>query len=613
MKEKLKKALDAVLHHPRRIIRNAHMKNKLLVAFVLLSVFPLIATGIFSVQSSSRAQKEKINAYSLQLIRQVGLNVDTKLQRIRNYSDDFIISADISNRLFGYKNVDSLEQSAIRNFFFMKLQLGFINMQHIDDVMMVFNKSEGDPPYDTTHVAMQYRWPRNEIDRVIALTKEPSNDKNFSITVADIAGTDGTGVVIGRRIGNTPTLEMLGHLLIAVRQEFFQEVYRDIAIGSGSHVFLVSSEGVLISGDIPGETIGKPLSDLALLEKIRSQSDTLNGAFDQEFAGERQLVSFSQIGSTKLYAIMTVPYAYLNTETARFTQQVVYLSIIIFLLAILAAIVISGNIASPLRRLAEHMEAFGEGTLKEKTKVDRDDEVGHLQRSFNDMTTDIEDLMGRIEKENRIRRMSELRILEYQINPHFLYNTLDSINWMAQKAGQPEIGKMVTALARFYRLGLSKGKLYYTVDEEISHVTNYLLISKFRYKDSFDFSVEVDEDVSQCYILRIILQPLAENAIKYGINKLMTTGHILIKASRQDDKLLLEVRDNGRGISPERLAYLNHALSEMRSISENEDGFGLLNVHQRIRLTYGDGYGVHLESEEGSYTSAVLTLPIKYQ
>lgn len=597
-------------------IRNARMMNKLLVAFVLLSVIPLAITGIFSADSSARAIRGKIDAYALQLIRQVARNIDTNLARIRNYSDDLIISADISNRLFGYKDEDGLGQSSIRGYFFMKLQLGFINMPNIDDVMMVFNRKDGDPPYDTTHVAMQYRWKAEEIERLIALNNAPDNDRNFTLSATPISGTGGDDIVIGRRIGNTPTLEVLGHLLIAVRQDFFNDTYHDVSIGSGSHVFVLSSDGTMISGILPGETIGKPHSDAGFTARIRAadaealaRGGSQDGTFAYALGGDKHLVSFSRIGTTDLYAVMTVPYAYLNQETAQFAVNIALLSLLVLALAIGASVIIARNIAAPLGHLAADMAEFGDGTLHRRATVDRDDEVGHLQHSFNAMATDIERLMDRIGEENRIRRMSELRVLEYQINPHFLYNTLDSINWMAQKAGQTDIGDMVTALARFYRLGLSKGREFYTVRDELAHASNYLIISRIRFRDCFRFEVDAEPDVMDCRTLRIILQPLAENAIKYGINKQRTDGVIRLTARRAGERLRLSVIDNGPGIPPGRLNAINSALSRMRSVSENEDGFGLLNVHERIRLTYGDGFGVHLESTEGTGTEAVIELP----
>ncbi len=597
-------------------LRNARMMNKLLAAFLLLSVIPLAVMGIFSADSSARAIRGKIDAYALQLIRQVARNIDTNLSSIRNYSDDLIISADISNRLFGYRDEDGLGQSSIRGYFFMKLQLGFINMQHIDDVFMVFNRNDGDPPYDTTHVAMQYRWQPEEVGRLIALNDAPGNDRNFTISATPIAGTGGEDIVIGRRIRNTPTLEVLGHLFIAVRQDFFNNTYRDISIGSGSHVFVLAGDGTMISGSLPGQTVGQAFSDAAFVKAVGDadaaalrQGRTQDGTFPFMLGGEKHLVSFSRIGTTDLHAVMTVPYAYLNQETAQFAINITLLALLVLALAIGAALILARNIAAPLRRLAADMADFGDGTLQRRATVDRDDEVGHLQHSFNSMASDIEGLMARIGEENRIRRMSELRVLEYQINPHFLYNTLDSINWMAQKSGQTEIGEMVTALARFYRLGLSKGKEFYTVRDELAHVRNYLIISRIRFRDCFQFAIDAPDDVLDCRTLRIILQPLAENALKYGVNKQRTDGRIHITALLAGDRLRLSVRDNGPGIPPDRLHRINLALSQMRSVSENEDGFGLLNVHERIRLTYGDAWGVRLESVEGEGTEAILELP----
>jgi two-component system, sensor histidine kinase YesM len=252
------------------------------------------------------------------------------------------------------------------------------------------------------------------------------------------------------------------------------------------------------------------------------------------------------------------------------------------------------------------VEQFGKGNLKARASTNRMDEVGHLQVSFNKMADDISNLLEKIEYENKQRRLMELNILEYQVNPHFLYNTLDSINWMAQKAGKEDIGELAGALARFFRVGLSKGNEFYEVKDELEHVQQYLLINKIRYKDCFQYQITSDPDVLENHTIKIILQPIVENAIKYGINKRSAGGYISVSAKKDNDSILFEISDNGEGIQNDRLQAIQSALGkhtvidgepvDSRNSRSTGSGFGLFNVNQRIWLHFGDGFGITIDS-----------------
>jgi two-component system sensor histidine kinase YesM len=239
------------------------------------------------------------------------------------------------------------------------------------------------------------------------------------------------------------------------------------------------------------------------------------------------------------------------------------------------------------------------------------DEIGHLQASFNKMAEDINNLLDKNAEENKQLRLMELNMIEYQINPHFLYNSLDSINWMAHKAGNEDIEEMVTALARFFRVGLSKGKEFYKIGDELEHVRQYLLINKIRFKDCFDFSVEAGPEVLEYSTIKIILQPIVENAIKYGIDKSGTNGFIRVNVKLEENSVLFEVSDNGAGIPGERLNAIQKVLTKHTQIVDSSlNGFGLLNVNQRIWMQFGEGYGIIIDSVVGIGTIVHIRIPL---
>ncbi len=625
------KPLERFRRGLKDLFQNMRMQYKLLLLFMLLSFLPLLVAVIYASTLSSQTIRAKTSTYSRQLVTQVSMNLDTSLQKIKGYSDDFILAPAITNRMFGYRGRTAPDQLNVRNYFSIELQLRFLNIEAINDVLLILYKDEPPaaaiPAYDTAQIA-QTRWDADEVGRLIRLNEDPANTRNLTLTVASVAGSGAPVLVMGRKIIHAATGEVFGQMLIALDPAYFSDIYARTRIGDSSQICIVDESGTVLSSLSPDLPPGQLFPSPELIKRIqtaaRSRSQASAGpagddsgnagasdSFPLQLGGTGFQVTSAAIGTSGLQAILLVPDSYLNAENAQFVRQMLVLTFVILVLAVFFSFLLARGIASPLRELAAIMGQLGEGGSFRRLVVKRNDEIGDLERSFNAMSGAIEDLVARIETENKIRRLSELQVLEYQINPHFLYNALDAINWMAQKAAQPEVSAMITALARFYRLGLSKGKEVYTIRDELDHVRNFLVISRLRHQDSFQFQFAVDPEILSLKTLRIILQPLVENAIKHGMRGLLSgAGLIRIAGTRRGDLVILTVEDNGRGIEPVRLQHLNTALAAMQEISAGENGFGLLNVHQRLRLRYGEPCGVVLESQIGQGTIAKITIPV---
>ena len=254
------------------------------------------------------------------------------------------------------------------------------------------------------------------------------------------------------------------------------------------------------------------------------------------------------------------------------------------------------------------------------------DEVGSLARSFNCMLDEIERLVKKqdetiqelkrerdfVAEVQKQKRKAELKALQAQINPHFLYNTLNAITWQAADKGEEEISILSSSLGRFFRISLSKGEEVISLREEIEHVTSYLEIQSIRYGEKLNYDVEVDSSLMEYKVLKLILQPLAENSIYHGIKEKAQAGWIHIRAQlihidEGNDRLQISVWDNGLGIACDMLKKINYSLANGETNSA--DGYGIFNVNERIRLYYGEQYGLLYESEEGEWTKAILTLP----
>ncbi|RAV01691.1 sensor histidine kinase [Paenibacillus sp. YN15] len=290
-------------------------------------------------------------------------------------------------------------------------------------------------------------------------------------------------------------------------------------------------------------------------------------------------------------------------------------------LGIAVAYYISRNLSRPLSNLERSMKQIRLRNFNVRFHYPYEDEVGKLGQSFNFMVEEIQDLIyqsnryisslqqekERVQTEQHLKRKAELKALQSQMTPHFLYNTLDSIKWMAEKNDQMEISRMVTALASFFRIALSRGKELIALREELHHTECYLTIQQMRYGDRFTFSMEAEEGLSEERTVKLLLQPLVENAIYHGIKPLQRQGHIRISAAGEGEDMVLTVEDDGAGVHPVKLAMIRKRLRETRT--GGDEGYGFYNVHDRIRLYFGEPYGLEMESSPGKGTVVRARVP----
>lgn len=273
---------------------------------------------------------------------------------------------------------------------------------------------------------------------------------------------------------------------------------------------------------------------------------------------------------------------------------------------------ISGRLTGPLRELRHAMVRAGGGDLNANVHVRRKDEIALLARTYNRMLADTKEYIRENERNQRRQKELELKTLQYQINPHFLYNTLDSIYMMARRSGNGEIEDMVTSLSTLFRLSLAHGQDFVTLEHEIRYITCYLQIQRIRFPLDFTWHTTVPDELSHCRVMKFLLQPLVENSLNHGLRNKPGGGQICVSARREGDELILVVADDGMGMTEEQL----HALLELinrTDMEENRDpfagGVGVRNVHQRLLLSYGHGLEIESDWEEG--TTVTIRIPFQ--
>jgi two-component system sensor histidine kinase YesM len=272
---------------------------------------------------------------------------------------------------------------------------------------------------------------------------------------------------------------------------------------------------------------------------------------------------------------------------------------------------ISESIYRPIKKLHDVTNTITRNDLEALMTRDNVDEIAELGMSFNIMVGKIRELLdAKLQEQDNLKK-AELRALQAQINPHFLYNTLDTIIWMAESKKTADVVQVVSALSNFFRISLSKGEDWITIGEEVERTRSYLMIQKMRYRDVMDFAIDVDGTVLNSTVLKLVLQPLVENALYHGVKPKRQGGTIRVRAQqRNESEVLLEVQDDGIGMPAERVARIGAALSDDVDVNHPENGFGLVNVNRRIKLYYGKQYGLSLSSEEGRGTCVGIVIPL---
>lgn len=391
-------------------------------------------------------------------------------------------------------------------------------------------------------------------------------------------------------------------------RDFFQIYYRNVDIGEGSDIFVIDSTGTVVSSRNPNIEITKNYKDQSLTKKIDAISKQGKNVFNLDIEDNRYLVAFSTIKGTDWYVVSTIPFSYLNSESKKIGMNIIMLGIGCFLAAILLSYVFSRSISSPLKKLVKAMNEAKKGNLSIIIKDNNRDEIGEVTGNFNNMLNEIKNLLDNVKSKERQKRNAELKALQAQINPHFLSNTLNTVKWLANVQKAENVENIVTSLIQLLHISMGKGDDTISIKEELEYIKNYINIQEYRYYNKFKVNYEIEEEILDFKIPKLILQPIVENSLIHGIGPMEGLGIIAVKGFKYEGDIKITVTDNGLGIHEDKL----DKLLEGEDISDRSrfSGIGISNVNERIKMYFGDKYGLHIESVPNLFTTIEITIPI---
>jgi len=433
-----------------------------------------------------------------------------------------------------------------------------------------------------------------------------STDEEYVISTPLLSKTDSLPItLICYPIYNDEN-KKIGFINGAISLYKLSEITEGIDFYNGTS-WIMDSEGNLYSTN---PIQGISVAELAnLVSHIKEPISKNVGIYSfKEEKGKEQVVFYSPIPYSNGWSLCTMTsLKELNLHTQHLIYTILVIWILVLAISIISCFLFSRTITAPIYKLSKAMQLVKDGNfvLPKQVISNKKDELAFLANNFYTMTEQISSLMDRIKEEEVAKRTAEFQVLQSQINPHFLYNTLDNLQWRAYDYNAIELSEMIEALSDFFRISLSDGKEFISVIKEIEHVRSYLFIQQKRYEDILDFRISYDPDVSAYVTIKLIVQPLVENALYHGIKPKLSPGIIAVRVLRKEDTIQIIVQDDGVGMSPAELKTL------LRSLEQDAPckGYGLHNIHRRIQMVYGKEYGITITSEEQIGTTATIIIP----
>ena len=391
-----------------------------------------------------------------------------------------------------------------------------------------------------------------------------------------------------------------GILLVDMNFSGIQQLFTEVNNDGKGYVYLIGRDG---------EIIYHPRQNLIFSNIIQENNQTAStydeGVHNEEFQGEQRVVVVKTVGYTGWKIVSVVSKESLFSDLNQTRMMALLNLVLAIFLMIFVNQYVAVRITDPLKKLEKSIQGI-EMKQQPVVYIGGSPEIQHLGLTIRFMVEELQELTDKMVKEQEEKRKNELDALQSQINPHFLYNTLDSIMWMIESERYEDAVSMVQALGRLLRISLSRGKNVISVGDELQHARSYLAIQKYRYKNKFTSYFEVEPEIEQYKTIKLVIQPLIENAIYYGMEYMDGEGEIYIRAYTRDQDLYLEVEDNGPGMPEEQV---EHLLTGGEKARQKGSGIGLKNVNQRIQLYFGTQYGLEIESEPDEGTVVRIHIP----
>lgn len=566
---------------------NLSIMKKIIIYFTLVFVFAILSITIVYEKINTKYTLEKLEQSSLEVLESAKSNMNIIVGNVSNVSKMIISSYNIQNALSNYETEDKSLKNYINDYLAQ-----FTNFQSNISSIYVLDY-EGNKYYSESYL---YKTLNLDDIKKSNLYEELLNKDGEYILKYNCGGlineADRNYVSFIRLVNNINTQEPMGIMIINIDEDNFFDFGRKLDDKYSTKILIRDEENNFITKDSNREILSK------LENEINYCID--NGTITKKMEKNNYILSNVLVEDINWSIVSVSSYSKLLEQNQYVKYVLGYFILFSFALIVVGAVIISKFITAPINKLCESMNDVGDGKFNLVNIKTYNDEIGQMKDRYNCLIIEITELMEKIKENEEKKRQIELDLLMSQIKPHFLYNTLDSINSLALSGENKRIYKMIKSLGKFYRVSLNEGNTVISVREEIDTIKNYLIIQEVRYGDLLDVKYDLDGSCNEYRIIKLVLQPLVENSIYHGIRNKEGKGKIIISTYQDKESIYLSVEDNGLGMEE----------SKIEDIYKNKGiGVGLRATKERLRIFYGDKFKFIIESKIGIGTKITIKIP----
>ena len=593
VRNKVKKRFLHICNLPKTIYRRRNIQFITSLSFTLVALVSMLFMGIAFYAQFVRNARQMALENNKQMLEQVSWNLNSYIRKMMNISDFMYYNV--------IKNKDLTEESIDK-------EMNLLYEENKDYLVSIVCVTEDGAVLAAGPIATRKKSVDLKEQEWFVQAGEKIENLHFTTPhVQNIFESSNYQYAWVISLSRSVELTNVGHtrrgvLLVDMNYSAIEQVFDKANEQNSGYVYLMDRNGEIIYH--PRQ---KAIYSGMVKENNRMASTYEDGTHIENFMGEERAVVVKTIGYTGWKIVNVTPTSELFRNTIHIGFFMVMICTVTIFLILFGNIFISDRVTEPLRNLEESIRYLEEGHLEEEhIYIGGSHEIRHLGQTITLMVKRMKDLMDKMVREQEDKRKSELDALQSQINPHFLYNTLDSVVWMVECEQYREAISMVKALAKLFRISLSKGNSIITIEDELTHAQNYMSIQQMRYRNKFCVKIDVEPAIRDCITIKLIVQPILENAIYHGMEFMDGEGEITVHGYEKDGDIYIEVSDNGMGIPEETIESL---LTDKSRARGKGSGIGLWNVNQRIALYFKGDYGLSIKSELDEGTTVTIHLP----
>lgn len=565
------------------------LKRRLFITYLLLSSLILMLTSVFFYTASKKVLIKRAALSSQQQLSLITSNLGEKIDNISSYAITLSINSNIADVL---KENPTVPENTLEHF--------LVNSELTDQAQRIIGLHKNIYAWDIldteNHWFHSSTTETDQLDSILGPEVLDSLQTNLAFQFLGPFQISGEPTFVAlKSITNIDNTKYLGALVLLIRETNISSAFRDLPDSSSRDFYITDENGQILSSSSSGGIY----KDFSSYTKISSENYKTLTETDRQFFsvdGTDTLFICKSYPDLNWNVINLIPLESLTLDHMVILHNILLISIVVFILSVFFSILCTGTVTAPIQKLVEKMKSASAGKLNISASYSSNDELAVLYNQFNLMMQKIQTLLNDIYEEQNAKQKMEIRLLQSQINPHFLYNTLDSLYFVAIMHGDDQMAEMVEALSDNFKLALNNGSKYIKVADSVKWMQGYMKLQNMRYNNRFELFVDISREILQRETITFIFQPFIENAMYHGLEPKIGKGKISLRGWQEQNNMIFTIEDDGVGID---------------DMSRLENGYGVRNVIERIKLNYGEKYGVTFESSPGNGTKVTIVVPVR--